>query len=78
MTTTLTHFIGGKDVAGTSDRFSDVDNSATGEIITQVPLASADEMNAAIANAKAAFPAWAATSPLRRARVMFNFKALME
>jgi len=78
MTTNLTHFVNGKNVAGESGRFSDVDNSATGEVITKVPLASADEMNAAIASAKAAFPAWAATSPLRRARVMFNFKALME
>ena len=78
MTSTLTHFVDGKNVSGTSGRFSDVDNSATGDVITQVPLASADEMNAAIATAKAAFPAWAATSPLRRARVMFNFKALME
>ena len=57
MTTKLTHFIGGKNVEGQSGNYSDVSNSATGEVITHVPLASEDEMNAAIANAKAAFPA---------------------
>jgi malonate-semialdehyde dehydrogenase (acetylating)/methylmalonate-semialdehyde dehydrogenase len=78
MTKTLSHFIDGKDVEGRSGRFTDIDESATGEVIAQVPLANDDEINQAVAAAHKAFPGWAATSPLRRARVMFEFKALME
>ena len=78
MTRTLTHYIDGTAVEGKSGRFADVDESATGEIVAQVPLATAEEVATAVASAKAAFPDWAATSPLRRARVMFDFKALME
>ena len=54
-------FIGGKRVAGTSGRTADVFNPATGEVQAQVALASADELTAAVANAKAAQPAWAAS-----------------
>jgi malonate-semialdehyde dehydrogenase (acetylating)/methylmalonate-semialdehyde dehydrogenase len=75
---TLKHYVGGKFVPGRSDRFGEVDNPATGEIVARVPLATAAEVAAAIEVARAAFPGWAATSPLRRARVMFKFKALME
>ncbi len=78
MTRTLTHYVDGKSVEGTSGRFAEVDESATGEIVAQVPLATAEEVAAVVASSKAAFPEWAATSPLRRARVMFEFKALME
>ena len=72
------HFIGGKPIAGTSDRFGDVYNPSTGEVHTRVALASVIEVESAIANATQAFPGWAATNPQRRARVMFNFKALVE
>jgi len=78
MTKELTHFIGGKHVKGTSGRFGDVFNPTTGELSAKAPYASAAEMQAAIANAEAAFPGWAATSPLTRARVMFKFKELVE
>ena len=71
------HFIGGKHVVGTSGRTSDVFNPATGEVEAKVALASADELNAAIENAKAAQPAWAATNPQRRARVMMKFVDLL-
>ncbi|MBC6715350.1 MULTISPECIES: CoA-acylating methylmalonate-semialdehyde dehydrogenase [Aurantimonas] len=71
------HFIGGKRVAGTSGRTADVFNPATGEVQAQVALASADELTAAVANAKAAQPAWAATNPQRRARVMMKFVELL-
>ncbi|MDV4145604.1 MULTISPECIES: CoA-acylating methylmalonate-semialdehyde dehydrogenase [Shimia] len=74
----LTHFINGKHVKGTSGRFADVYNPATGEVQAKVPLATVDEMNAAIAAAEAAQPAWAATNPQRRARVMMKFAALIE
>ncbi|MAS05481.1 MAG: methylmalonate-semialdehyde dehydrogenase (CoA acylating) [Ahrensia sp.] len=71
------HFIGGKRVAGTSGRTSDVFNPATGEVEAKVALASAGELNAAIDNAKAAQPGWAATNPQRRARVMMKFVDLL-
>ncbi len=71
------HFIGGKHVAGTSGRTSDVFNPATGEVEAKVALASADELNSAIENARAAQPAWGATNPQRRARVMMKFVDLL-
>ena len=74
----IPHFIHGEDVAGTSGRFGDVFNPATGNVTGMVPLASKAEVEAAIASAQAAFPAWAATTPLNRARVMFKFKELLE
>ena len=73
----LTHFIGGEHVNGTSGRFSDVYNPATGEVEAQCPLASAVEVRAAVENSKAAQPAWAAQNPQRRARVMMKFVSLL-
>ncbi len=72
------HFIGGKPTAGTSGRFGDVFNPASGELSARVALAGADEVNKAVAAAAAAWPAWANTPPLRRARVMFKLKELLE
>jgi malonate-semialdehyde dehydrogenase (acetylating)/methylmalonate-semialdehyde dehydrogenase len=77
MTTELTHFIGGKHVKGTSGRFADVFNPATGEVQSKCPLASAEEVRAAVENAKAAQPGWAAQNPQRRARVMMKFVQLL-
>ncbi len=74
----LGHFIGGALVAGASRRHGPVYNPATGETILKVSLATADETRGAIQAARAAFPAWAATPPLQRARVMFRFKALLD
>ncbi|MBT4006715.1 MAG: CoA-acylating methylmalonate-semialdehyde dehydrogenase [Rhodospirillales bacterium] len=74
----LYHFIGGKRVKGASGRFGEVTNPATGDVCARVPLADGADLNAAIASAKDAFPGWAATPPLRRARVMFRFKELIE
>jgi malonate-semialdehyde dehydrogenase (acetylating)/methylmalonate-semialdehyde dehydrogenase len=73
----LTHFIGGVHVQGTSGRFGDVFDPSTGEVQARVPLASADEVAAAVADAEAAQPAWAATNPQRRARVMMRFLELL-
>lgn len=72
------HYIQGRPVAGNSGRQSEVFNPATGRVSGQVALASVDEVNQAVAAAKAAFPAWSGLSPLRRARVMFKFKELIE
>ena len=72
------HFIGGKQVGGTSGRTGDVFNPNTGEVQAKVALASKAEVEKAIANAQAAFPGWAATNPQRRARVMFKFLELIQ
>lgn len=74
----LTHWINGKHVEGTSGRFGNVYNPTTGEVAAQVPLASTTELNASVEAAKAAFPEWAATPPLTRARIMFKYKTLIE
>ena len=78
MTKTLQHWIGGKAQPGSGDRFGDVYNPATGDVAARVPFASPADVDAAVAAARAAFPAWAATPPLRRARVMFKLKELIE
>ncbi|MFT4619352.1 MAG: malonate-semialdehyde dehydrogenase (acetylating)/methylmalonate-semialdehyde dehydrogenase [Sulfitobacter sp.] len=73
----LFHYIDGKRVAGTSGRFADVMNPAVGEVQAQVPLASKAELDAAVAASAAAQPAWAATNPQKRARVMMEFVRLL-
>ncbi|MFQ5565977.1 MAG: aldehyde dehydrogenase family protein, partial [Paracoccaceae bacterium] len=78
MTTELTHFIGGEHVRGASGRFADVYNPATGEVQARCPLANAAEVRAAVENALAAQPAWAAQNPQRRARVMMRFVQLLQ
>lgn len=75
---TIPHYIGGERCEGRSGRFGDVYNPALGSVAARVPLASQDEVQAAVAAARKAFPAWAETSPLKRARVMFKFKELLE
>ena len=72
------HFIAGKAVAGTSGRAGDVFNPNTGEVQGQVAFASKSEVERAAANAEAAQPAWAATNPQRRARVLFKFLELVQ
>ncbi|MSQ20342.1 MAG: CoA-acylating methylmalonate-semialdehyde dehydrogenase [Betaproteobacteria bacterium] len=74
----LFHFIDGKQVAGESGRFGDVFNPSLGVRSGRVPLAAKIEVEKAIASAQRAFPDWANTSPLTRARVMFKFKELCE
>ncbi len=74
---TLHHYINGRKVEGTSGRYGPIYNPAIGEVVARAPLASADEVRAAIAAASAAFPAWAETAPGRRAQVMFNFRNLV-
>ena len=78
MTADLYHFIGGDRIEGSGTRFGDVFDPATGRVQARVPLAGSEQVARAIAAASAAFPAWAATPPQRRARVMFRFKELIE
>ncbi len=72
------HFIQGRKQAARSGRSQAVYNPATGQVARQVQLASADDVQAAVASAVAAFPAWADAPPLRRARVMFKFLELLQ
>jgi malonate-semialdehyde dehydrogenase (acetylating)/methylmalonate-semialdehyde dehydrogenase len=72
------HFIGGKMVAGTSGAFGEVFNPASGEVTARVALASSAEVDKVVATAAAAWPAWAAMPALRRARVMFKLRDLLE
>jgi malonate-semialdehyde dehydrogenase (acetylating)/methylmalonate-semialdehyde dehydrogenase len=73
----IDHWISGKVVPGRSGRASDVFNPATGRVTGRVSLANASEVDAAVASARAAFPKWADTPPIRRARVMFKFLELL-
>jgi len=78
MTSVLQHYMNGQIFSSTSGRQQDVFNPATGEVVAQVALASVAEVDAVVAAAKAAAPAWAETAPLKRARVMFKFKELLD
>ena len=71
------HWIDGKMVAGTSGRFSEVMNPATGEVLGRVALATPEELAAAVASAEKAQLGWGATNPQRRARVMMKFADLI-
>ncbi|MDH3690861.1 MAG: CoA-acylating methylmalonate-semialdehyde dehydrogenase [Gammaproteobacteria bacterium] len=77
VTNILHHFVSGKRVDGTSDRYGDVYNPAVGEVAAKVPFASADEVKHAIQVAAQAFPGWAATAPARRAQVLYAFRDLI-
>jgi malonate-semialdehyde dehydrogenase (acetylating)/methylmalonate-semialdehyde dehydrogenase len=76
-TTDVSHFIAGQRQSGRSGRTQPIYNPALGAIARQVHLADVGEVNAAVAAAKAAFPAWAETPPIRRARVLNSFLALL-
>ncbi|ADV27950.1 methylmalonate-semialdehyde dehydrogenase [Pseudoxanthomonas suwonensis 11-1] len=78
MTRQLHHYIAGQARPGAGGRNGEVFDPATGQVTAQVPLASTAEVRAAVDAAQAAFPAWAATPPLQRARVMFRLRALIE
>ncbi len=75
---TLDNVIGGKLVRSTSSRTAPVFNPATGEQSAILPLSTAAELDAAVQAAKKALPAWAEMPPLRRAKMMFAFKALLD
>ena len=74
----IQHFIAGKAFASASGRSGDVFNPNTGRVQARVGLGTAEELERAVASAAAAQPAWAAVNPQRRARVMFEFKRLVE
>ena len=74
----ITHFIDGVSVAGTSGRFGDIFNPNTGEVQARVALAGISELDAAVQSAVRAQQVWSLVNPQRRARVMFDFKRLIE
>jgi len=71
-------WIGGKEVPSQSGRSGDVFDPATGEVVRRAPFASRAEVGQAVAAAKAAFPGWRDTPPLRRARILTRFRELLE
>ncbi len=71
-------WIGGRAVSAHTTRYGEVTNPATGEVLRHVPLADAADVDAAVAAAKAAWPAWRGAPALRRARILMRFRELME
>ena len=78
MPATLHHYIGGARAAGANGRMGEVFDPATGEVSAHVPFASGAEVRRAVEAALEAFPAWAAATPITRARAMFRLKGLIE
>jgi malonate-semialdehyde dehydrogenase (acetylating)/methylmalonate-semialdehyde dehydrogenase len=76
--TIISHFINGRQVDAPNGRYADVFNPALGEPCARVALGSAEDVNAAVAAASAAFPSWAATPPLARSRVLFRYLQLCQ
>ena len=74
----INNLIGGQQIPSASGRLQPVYNPATGASIDELGLSSADEVNSAVAAAKAAFPAWSNTPALKRAAIMFKFNELLE
>jgi malonate-semialdehyde dehydrogenase (acetylating)/methylmalonate-semialdehyde dehydrogenase len=74
----VSHWIGGRSVAGTSGREGPVYDPATGQLTKHVDFASVEEVSAAVAAAKAAFPGWRATSLSKRTDIMFKIRNLVE
>jgi len=74
----LRHYIKGRYVVGESGRLGDIYDPTQGVVVKHVALASVAETQAAIAVAAQAFPAWAATSAGKRAKIMFRFRALLQ
>ena len=71
-------WIDGRPAPARSTRLGNVTNPSTGDVIRQVPLANAADVDAAVQSSRAALPGWQATPPLRRARVLTRFRELLE
>src|SRR5688500_14814007 len=77
MATTLHHWRNGEIFEGTSTRFSDVTNPATGEVSAQLALASEADVDAVVEAASTAFPRWRDSSLARRTQILFAFRELL-
>ncbi len=75
--TEIAHYIGGAHISGNSTRKQPIYNPATGAVSREVRLGTAQDVEAAVAAAQSAFPRWADTPPIRRARVLFKFLELL-
>jgi len=71
-------WINGKPQAATSQRRGDITNPATGAVTAQVAYCNATDIDTAVKAAQAAFPAWRATPPLRRARILMKYRELID
>ena len=78
MSRIVQHFINGRHYTGRSKNNHDVFDPARGEACCQVNFATQNEVTEAISAAHKAFPAWAATTPIARSRIIFRFKQLLE
>jgi malonate-semialdehyde dehydrogenase (acetylating)/methylmalonate-semialdehyde dehydrogenase len=74
----VSHWIGGRSVEGTSGRQGDVYDPATGQVTKRVDFASVEEVGAAVAAARAAFPAWRSTSLSKRTDILFKIRNLVD
>ncbi|MBD3233253.1 MAG: aldehyde dehydrogenase family protein, partial [candidate division Zixibacteria bacterium] len=74
----IRNYINGEWVSSSSDKFLDIINPATGDVISQTPLSRSEEFNNAVQAAKDAFPSWRRTPPVVRARYFFKLKELLE
>ncbi len=75
---TVSHWVDGKVARGTSGRRGDVFDPATGKVAKVVAFASADDVDAAVAAARAAFPTWRTSSLAQRSRILFRFRELLD
>src|SRR5690348_9627145 len=71
-------WVNGRAFSPSTTRYGEVTNPASGEVIRHVPFANAADVDAAVQSAAAAFPAWSAAPPLRRARVLMKFRDLLD
>lgn len=76
--TVIGHYINGQVQEAGTEHYSDVFNPALGQVKARVALATTQTVNEAVAAAKAAFPAWSEQSALRRSRILFKFKELLD
>src|SRR5262249_49308310 len=74
----LRNFVDGRSTDSRTERWGDVFNPAEGRVSCQVPMSTAADVDVAVAAARRAFEGWSSTPALRRARVLFKFKALIE
>jgi malonate-semialdehyde dehydrogenase (acetylating)/methylmalonate-semialdehyde dehydrogenase len=74
----LGHFVGGRWIESQTRESLDVVNPANGDVLARVPLGGAADVDAAVAAAAAAFPAWRTTPPVQRVRPLFKLKQLLE
>jgi malonate-semialdehyde dehydrogenase (acetylating) / methylmalonate-semialdehyde dehydrogenase len=74
----LQNFVGGRWIPSRAREFFDVHNPASGQVIAKAPLSTGEDLNAAVAAAKAAFPSWRDTPAVARARSLFRFRQLLE